>query len=97
MRGFVAVLIPVIAGISVGLAVSLMGLVIGRLISWGWARFARKQKNGSGGAMRGAADVEEGKGLILADEEADEDDDEVPPAYEDAPAYEVAADEKFFY
>lgn len=86
-------LIPVVAGVSVGLAVSLMGLVVGRLIGWVWARFARKQVNDSRAAMGGDADVEEGKGLIFAEEE----DAEALPAYEDAPAYEVAADEKFSY
>lgn len=89
MRGFVAVLIPVVAGISVGLAVSLLGLVVGRVMSALWMRCAR---NGEHEEEREEEYAEEGKGLLLedGDEEA-----EVPlPPYEDAPAYEESGGEK---
>lgn len=74
-------LIPVVAGISVGLAVSLLGLVVGRIISALWLRCAR---NNERDVVREQEDVEEGKGLML---EGEEDEDALPP-YEDAPAYE---------
>lgn len=90
MRGFVAVLIPVVAGISVGLAVSLLGLVVGRVISALWTRYAG---TGERGAVREEEYVEEGKGLMLAGEE---DEEEALPAYEDAPAYEES-EEKVSY
>lgn len=82
MRGFIAVLIPVAAGISVGLTVSLLGLLLGRLLAMIWYRCTGRGQQ----RAREAALVEEGegKGLMVADE----DDDEELPAYEDAPPYE---------
>lgn len=84
-RGFIAVLIPVVAGISVGLTVSLLGLVVGRLISLLWIRYARGGQRGTASLERDAVSVEEGKGLMIVEAEEDE---EPLPAYEDAPAYE---------
>ena len=87
VRGFIAVLVPVVAGISVGLTVSLLGLVMGRFVSFLWMRYARKESATPAGRDES---VEEGKGLMLADE------DEPLPAYEDAPAYEES-EEKISY
>ncbi|KAK5134164.1 hypothetical protein LTR08_006824 [Meristemomyces frigidus] len=76
-RGAVAVLIPVMAGIAVGMSVSLLGLVVGRLISLLWIRFARGGRRGSASMVA----LEEGEDDgMLAEMEA-------PPVYEQAPAY----------
>lgn len=89
-HGFIAVLIPVVAGISVGLSVSLLGLAIGRIITFVWNTCSQRQARASGDWSKVDDSVEEGKGLMLADEDGD--DEERPPAYEDAPAYyEVAS------
>jgi hypothetical protein len=85
--GIVAILIPVMAGIFVGLTVSMVGLLVGKLIGFLWIKFVR-------GGQRGYASV------ALDEETADSAIDkkeiehaEVPPVYEDAPAYELS-DEK---
>lgn len=82
-------LIPVVAGISVGLAVSLLGLLVGRVISALWMRCSR---SGERDVVREEESVEEGKGLMLVGEE----DEEALPPYEDAPAYEES-DKKISY
>lgn len=77
-RGLIAVLIPIFAGITVGLLVSFLGLLAGRTISCLWFRFAR-------GGRRGSAYREDfGEGKLLTDE----DDVDQLPIYEAAPAYE---------
>ena len=82
-KGLVAVLIPIMAGVTVGMGVSLLGLVIGRIIGFLWVRLVR-------GGRRGYASV--------AIEEAGEEERHAEdlPRYEDAPAYEkvVVVEEK---
>lgn len=79
-------MIPVMAGITMGMFVSLIGMLVGRLISFLWIKFGR-------GGQRGYASVaqsEEGtenaeKGIVLLENHVDE---ESLPKYEDAPSYE---------
>jgi hypothetical protein len=85
--GVVAILIPVMAGIFVGLTVSMVGLLVGKMIGFLWIKFVR-------GGKRGYASV------ALDEETADSATDkkevehaEATPVYEDAPAYELS-DEK---
>ena len=93
-RGVAAVLIPTMAGVVVGLGVSLFGLFVGRIISFVWIRLVR------GGPRRRYAIVTDSD---LADEEAclsneskdvDGEPEEPPPVYEPAPAYEVVCTEQ---
>lgn len=91
-RGFIAVLIPVVAGISVGLTVSLLGLVVGRIITALWIKYAHNGERSYASLERSSSDAEEGKDLMLADE----DEEEQLPAYEHAPAYKET-DEKLSY
>lgn len=82
-RGFIAVLIPTLAGIAVGMAISLFGLVIGRLISFMWIKLYR-------GGRRGYASVALDDTTIEYKSEKEvgaEEDVESLPAYEQAPAY----------
>lgn len=73
------------AGITVGLLVSLLGLLVGRMIGYCWLRLypkptptpRRRPRN-----SRHTLVAEEGKMLLT------EDDPEPLPAYEAAPAYE---------
>lgn len=83
-------LIPVVAGISVGLAVSLLGLIVGRVISALWIKCSRSGERSV--VRREEDDIEEGKGLMLVDDL----DEEALPPYEDAPAYEES-DKKISY
>jgi hypothetical protein len=85
--GIVAILIPVMAGIFVGLTVSMVGLLVGKMIGWFWMKFVR-------GGKRGYASV------ALDEETAESATDkkeiehaEPLPVYEDAPPYELS-DEK---
>ena len=88
-RGFIAVLIPVVAGISVGLSVSLVGLLVVRLVSLLWTRFTRNGWRGYASLAHGNHDdkMEDGKGLMLVDEDVGE----ASPTHEDAPAYKETA------
>ena len=86
--GVVAILIPVMAGIFVGLTVSMVGLLVGKMIGFLWIKFVR-------GGKRGYASV------ALDEETADGEMDkkeiehaEAPPVYEDAPAYELAGEKE---
>ncbi|TKA22777.1 hypothetical protein B0A50_07879 [Salinomyces thailandicus] len=92
-KGLVALLIPVMAGITVGMFVSLVGLVFGRLIAYLWIRLARGGRRGSASASLQAIVLEEGEAedkSLIAEMDA-----EALPRYEDAPAYEeVVTDEK---
>ena len=86
--GVVAILIPVMAGIFVGLTVSMVGLLVGKMIGFLWIKFVR-------GGKRGYASV------ALDEETVDSEMDkkeiehaEAPPVYEDAPAYELAGEKE---
>lgn len=85
--GIVAILIPVMAGIFVGLTVSMVGLLVGKLISWFWVKFVRGGKRGYASVAldEETAEAQVGKSDI---EHA-----EAPPVYEDSPPYELS-DEK---
>jgi len=82
--GFTAVLIPTLAGIAVGMTVSLLGLFVGRLISFLWIKIYR-------GNRRGYASVALDDSSLEAETEKEvllkEDEEEALPAYEQAPAY----------
>lgn len=96
-RGLAAVLIPTMAGIAVGMTVSLVGLVIGRLIGFLWIKCYR-------GGRRGYQSVR----LDEEEEETDREDAEYEkvmvtkntaeieplPMYEEAPAYEDITEQK---
>jgi threonine dehydrogenase-like Zn-dependent dehydrogenase len=78
------------AGITTGLIVSLVGLVVGRTVGYIWIRaFRHKLERQPATQSVRASRYREGKGL-LADEEIDP-----PPVYEHAPAYdELVSEEK---
>jgi len=81
-RGLAAVLIPTMAGIAVGMSVSLIGLIFGRLIGYLWIKLYR-------GGRRGYASVSLDEALaddMNAEKEAV--DEEPLPVYESAPAYD---------
>ncbi|KXS95855.1 hypothetical protein AC578_7885 [Pseudocercospora eumusae] len=93
-RGLAAVLIPTMAGIAVGMTVSLVGLVIGRLIGFLWIKFYRRGRRGYQSVRlqddHTTIEAENEKVIIIED---------VPevdplPVYEEAPAYEEAAKEQ---
>ncbi|TKA80904.1 hypothetical protein B0A55_01683 [Friedmanniomyces simplex] len=96
-KGMVAVLIPVMAGITVGMTVSLLGLVFGRLISFLWIKLVR-------GGRRGYASVALEEAVVADEEEEEEEEEEegkmmvaemeAPPLYENAPAYEEVEEKK---
>ena len=77
------ILIPVMAGVTMGMTVSLIGMLVGRLIAFVWIKFRR-------GGQRGYASVtqdedetevaEKGEIHLLTSEPL--------PVYEEAPAYE---------
>ncbi|KAF4548286.1 Hypothetical protein D9617_29g006620 [Elsinoe fawcettii] len=83
LQGVLFVLVPIFLGITMGMLVSLIGMIVGRLIAFVWMRFVR-------GGRRGYASVR----LNEEEAEAEEKDDaesvmsEPLPVYEDAPAYE---------
>ena len=68
------------AGVAVGMIVSVIGLVVGRTIGFLWIKLARGGRRGSVSA------VENGESDSMLEKM------EAPPVYEDAPAYVV--DEK---
>ncbi|KAK3715125.1 hypothetical protein LTR37_007335 [Vermiconidia calcicola] len=82
-RGIIAVLIPVMAGITVGLSVSLLGLLAGRLVGWTWSQLTPARQRRHHKLDRQQRRAEEGKILLS------EDDMEPLPVYEEAPPYEV--------
>ena len=78
------VLVPIFAGITMGMTVSLLGMLLGRLIAFLWIKFAR-------GGQRGYATVaqEEGEAEVVDEKVYEVYVEEEPlPRYEDAPAYE---------
>ncbi|CAK3998326.1 Hypothetical predicted protein [Lecanosticta acicola] len=87
-RGLAAVLLPTMAGIAVGMTVSLVGLLVGRLIGFFWIKFYR---GGRRGYARVALDettadaVDDEKEVVESAKDL-----EAPPVYEEAPAYEEA-------
>lgn len=82
-RSVISILIPVVAGITVGLFVSLMGLLAGRLVGYCWLRLFPSKRRSSRRSRRSRR-AEEGR--IALPREIKE---PLPP-YEDAPAYEDA-------
>ena len=86
-KGLVAVLIPVMAGIAVGMTVSLVGLLVGRAIAFLWIKFARGGKRGYASVAQDELTAEEGDMEKEAEEEA-------PPMYENAPSYEEVEKEQ---
>ncbi|KAK5109123.1 hypothetical protein LTR62_007485 [Meristemomyces frigidus] len=86
-KGLVSVLIPIFAGITVGMSVSLLGLIVGRLITFSWVHLVRGGRRGGYGSVAREEILdqrEEDRRLILAALEA-------PPLYEDAPVYKEKA------
>ena len=79
-RGLLAILIPVMAGITVGLSVSFLGLVIGRAIGCMWIRLGRGGQHRFSSVTMEECDEFDCDSKILLDEP--------PPLYEAAPAYE---------
>lgn len=88
-RAFVSVLVPVVAGITMGMFVSLLGMATGRMIAFLWIKFRRGGKRGYASVAQTHADDEPQleKGVVELVEE------EPLPVYEAAPAYEGTAKE----
>lgn len=92
-RGLAAVLLPTMAGIAVGMTVSLVGLLVGRLIGFFWIKFYRGGRRGYASVAldETTADAIDDEKEVMSDGKAEE----APPVYEEAPAYEEAVrDEK---
>lgn len=81
VRGFLMILVPIFLGITMGMAVSIVGMIIGRLIAFVWIRFVRGGQRGYASVRLSEEDAE------IADAHAEEHDEPLP-VYEDAPAYE---------
>jgi hypothetical protein len=89
-RGLAAVLIPTLAGIAVGVFVSLVGLCVGRIIAFLWIHFYRGGRRGYQSVHMDEDSVEEAEAageekeavVVLLEES------EPLPVYEQAPAYE---------
>lgn len=88
-RAFVSVLVPVVAGITMGMFVSLLGMATGRMIAFLWIKFGRGGKRGYASVAQTHADdesqLEKGVVELVVDEPL--------PVYEAAPAYEETAKE----
>lgn len=85
LQSILFVLVPIFLGITMGLLVSVVGMLVGRLIAFVWLRFVR-------GGRRGYASVRLNEEEAEA-EDAEKDDvesvvSEPLPKYEEAPAYE---------
>ena len=93
-KGFVAIMIPVMAGIFFGLLTSIVGLVLGRFIGWLWIRVVRDGKRGYASVAQDDAAAEEDDSAEKAYAHADELEADAPPMYEDAPAYELGDEKK---
>lgn len=81
------------AGIAVGMTVSLVGLLVGRLIGFFWIKFYRGGRRGYASVAldETTADAIDDEKEVMSDGKAEE----APPVYEEAPAYEEAVrDEK---
>lgn len=87
-RGLAAVLIPTLAGVAVGMTVSLLGLMVGRLIGFLWIKYYRGGRRGYASVAldESTADKADAEKEVMIEEETPE----APPVYEDAPAYEEA-------
>jgi hypothetical protein len=94
--GFTAVLIPTLAGIAVGMTVSLLGLLVGRLISFLWIKLYRGGRRGYASvALDDTVDESENEKEVISKKSVMlEEDVEALPAYEQAPAYEIGKEEK---
>ncbi|KAG8625503.1 hypothetical protein KVT40_007254 [Elsinoe batatas] len=82
-QGILFVLVPIFLGITMGMLVSMIGMVVGRLIAFVWMRFVRGGRCGYASVRLNedeaeAADKEETESVMS----------EPLPQYEDAPAYE---------
>lgn len=89
-RGVIAVLIPIFAGIAVGLSVSFLGLVVGRLIGYLWLVLVRRGRRGQKRVSQCSVDPEQMHKMIESGLLDGVVFDESLPAYEDAPMYEHA-------
>jgi hypothetical protein len=69
-----------------GMFVSLIGMLVGRLISFLWIKFGRGGQRGYASVAQTEQDTESAeKGIVLLENDVDE---ESLPKYEDAPAYD---------
>jgi len=88
MKGFIMVLIPIMAGITMGIFTSVVGMAVGRLIGFLWIKFRRGGQRGYASVPSSDADeteiAEKGETVIVEETEA-------LPVYEAAPAYEQRA------
>ena len=83
------------AGIAVGMVVSLIGLVVGRLIGFFWIRYYRGGRRGYSGIASDetkAESIEAAKEFEVASARTSM--ESAPPLYEHAPAYEVVEKEE---
>ena len=81
-RAAIAILIPIMAGITVGLTISVLGLLVARAISWVWTTVVRSGHRKCVGVAKQERAVEEGK-IFLPSAEL-----EALPVYEEASPYE---------
>ncbi|KAL1311593.1 hypothetical protein AAFC00_001708 [Neodothiora populina] len=93
ISAIVSTLMPLIAGVVMGFCVSVIGLAVGRFVSFMWIRY-RRQTRGEYESVRGSdaeddEDVVLEKGVIVLEQQTEE----PLPVYEAAPAYEEAQPE----
>jgi len=96
MRGVHMIVIPTLIGVACGMFASVVGMIVGHLVSYMWIRFVRGGRPGyQSVSLDDTAAVEEAAAAndekIVYEVAAEE---EPLPVYEDAPAYEVEADAK---
>lgn len=86
LRGVLMVVIPIMAGFTIGMTVSVVGMLIGRLVVFLWATYIRKDS-----AYVPLGQDEEAYGSDSKQAFLEDVDDEPLPLYEDSPAYEESA------
>jgi len=92
VRGALAVAVPILAGVAVGMFISVASLLIGRFVGFLWTTFVRGGRRGyesvsldDDECVLGVADISDEKVVYVAEADL-----EAPPVYENAPAYEEA-------
>ena len=74
------------AGVTMGMVVSLVGMLVCRMISFLWIKFGLGGQRGYASVAQSEQDTESAeKGVVVVESNVDE---EPLPKYEDAPAYD---------
>ncbi|KAJ9619915.1 hypothetical protein H2203_008189 [Taxawa tesnikishii (nom. ined.)] len=85
MVGFISILVPLACGMALGVTVSVIGMVVGRLIAFLWIKYRRGGQRGYASVAQTEEDdaaIEKGTAFV------DEEETEALPVYEEAPAYD---------